>query len=246
MDALLSKVLDAHGGLDRWNDVATVTTRLSIGGPVWAVKGWDGALADETVTVDTRRERSVLTPFTAPDLRLVFETGPERVSVRSGDGGTVDERTDARKSFTGFLRATPWDRLHLGYFLGYALWNYLTSPFLFTRPGVEAREIEPWHEAGQEWRRLRVRFPDTVTTHNPEQVFYYDTDFMQRRMDYVTEILGGTLVAHYSGRPKTYGGFVFPTWRRVFRRNQDGTSNLNLPSITIDIDDITINRGGSS
>lgn len=140
----------------------------------------------------------------------------------------------------------PWDRLHLGYFLGYALWNYLTSPFLFTRPGVEAREIEPWHEAGQEWRRLRVRFPDTVTTHNPEQVFYYDTDFMQRRMDYVTEILGGTLVAHYSGRPKTYGGFVFPTWRRVFRRNQDGTSNLNLPSITIDIDDITINRGGSS
>jgi hypothetical protein len=26
----------------------------------------------------------------------------------------------------------------------------------------------------------------------------------------------------------------------VFRRNPDGTSNLNMPSITIDIDDITI------
>jgi hypothetical protein len=31
-----------------------------------------------------------------------------------------------------------------------------------------------------------------------------------------------------------------PDRRRVFRRNPDGTSNLNMPSITIDIDDITI------
>ncbi|MEU3183324.1 hypothetical protein ABZ707_03795 [Streptomyces sp. NPDC006923] len=101
---------------------------------------------------------------------------------------------------------------------------------------------------GQEWRRLRVRLPGTIATHNPEQVFYYDTDMTPRRMDYVTEILGGTLVAHYSGRPKTFDGLVFPTWRRVFRRDQDGTSNLTMPSITIDIDidSITVGRGGSS
>ena len=43
---------------------------------------------------------------------------------------------------------TPWDVLQLAYFIGYAMWNYLTTPFLFTYPGVEAREIEPWHEAG--------------------------------------------------------------------------------------------------
>src|ERR1700722_9185525 len=38
---------------------------------------------------------------------------------------------------------------HLGYFLGYANWNYFTTPFLFEYPGVTAVEIEPWHEAGQ-------------------------------------------------------------------------------------------------
>ncbi|MDX3854464.1 hypothetical protein [Streptomyces sp. AK02-01A] len=246
MDGLLSHVLDAHGGLDRWADTDTITARVSIGGPIWAVKGWDGALTDETVTLDTRRERTEFAPFTAPELRSVFSTGPERVTVLTVDGHIVEELSDARDAFAGYLRATRWDRLHLGYFIGYAFWNYLTSPFLFTWPGVEAHEIEPWREAGQEWRRLRVRFPDTIATHSPEQVFYYDSEFMQRRMDYVTEILGGTLVAHYSGRPKKFDGLVFPTWRRVFRRNQDGTSNLSLPSITIDIDAITVGRGGSS
>jgi hypothetical protein len=240
MDDLLSRVLDSHGGLDRWAGARTITAHLSIGGPIWAAKGWAGALADQTLTVDTRRERSVFTPFTAPDLRSVFEVGPERVTIETTDGEVVQQRTHPRDAFTGFLRATPWDRLHLAYFIGYANWNYLTTPWLFTYPGVEAHEIQPWHEAGQQWRRLRVTFPETIATHSPEQVFYYDADGMQRRMDYVTEILGSTLVAHYCGHPKTVDGLVFPTRRRVFRRNPDGTSNLNMPSITIDIDDITI------
>jgi len=129
---------------------------------------------------------------------------------------------------------------HLGYFLGYAFWNYLTTPFLFTFPGVEGRGIEPWREAGQTWRRLAMLFPESVVTHNPRQVFYFDTDGLQRRMDYVTEILGSTLVAHYSSRHRSFGGVVLPTRRRIFRRNPDNTSNLNMPSITIDIHDVTL------
>jgi hypothetical protein len=110
------------------------------------------------------------------------------------------------------------------------------SPFLFTWPGVEAHEIDPWHESGQTWRRLHVSFPSAVATHNPEQVFYFDRDGLQRRMDYVTEIL----VAHYTNRHQEFGGFIFPTRRRVFRRNPDGTSNLNLRSITIDVKSVTV------
>ena len=114
------------------------------------------------------------------------------------------------------------------------------SPFLFTWPGVEAHEIEPWPESGQTWRRLQVSFPPAIATHNPEQVFYFDRDGLQRQMDYVTEILGATLVAHYTSRHQEFGGFIFPTRRRVFRRNPDGTSNLNLPSITIDVKSVTV------
>jgi hypothetical protein len=59
-------------------------------------------------------------------------------------------------------------------------------------------------------------------------------------MDYVAEIIGATLVAHYTSQHQDFGGFIFPTRRRVFRWNPDGTSNLNLPSITIDVKSLAV------
>jgi hypothetical protein len=45
MDALLGKVLNAYGGLERWASLTKITAQVSIGGPIWAVKGWpDGQL----------------------------------------------------------------------------------------------------------------------------------------------------------------------------------------------------------
>src|ERR1700730_6394053 len=38
-------------------------------------------------------------------------------------------------------------------------WNYLTTPFLFTAPGFEVKEIDPHQENGETWRCLHVRFP---------------------------------------------------------------------------------------
>jgi hypothetical protein len=240
MDALLSDVIDAHGGMARWSEINALTARLSIAGPIWASKGWRDALVNETVEIDTRNERSVFTPFLVENRRSVFDAGPQRVTIETTDGQKIEERVDARDAFRGHTRATPWDQFHLGYFVGYAFWNYFTTPFLFTWPGVEATEIEPWEESGQVWRRLRVVFPKEIATHNPVQLFYYDLDCLQRRMDYVTEILGSSLVAHYTSAHRTFGGVVIPTRRRVFRRNQDGTSNLNVPSITIDIADVDV------
>ena len=189
MDALLSDVIDAHGGMARWSEINALTARLSIAGPIWASKGWRDALVNETVEIDTRNERSVFTPFLVENRRSVFDAGPQRVTIETTDGQKIEERVDARDAFRGHTRATPWDQFHLGYFVGYAFWNYFTTPFLFTWPGVEATEIEPWEESGQVWRRLRVVFPKEIATHNPVQLFYYDLDCLQRRMDYVTEIL---------------------------------------------------------
>jgi hypothetical protein len=45
MDALLSEVLAAHGGLEGWSRLTRITAQLSIGGPIWAAKGWPGANA---------------------------------------------------------------------------------------------------------------------------------------------------------------------------------------------------------
>jgi hypothetical protein len=240
MDELLARVLDAHGGLDRWSGITRLTAQMSIGGPIWAAKGWPGALVHETVEMHAHREHSEFTPFTKPDRRLAFDGNPEKVTVLGARGQVIEQRDDPRAAFNTHLRTTPWDAMHLGYFIGYAFWNYLTTPFVFTYPAVQAREIKPWHEAGQTWRRLAVTFPDTIATHNPEQVYYYDPDGMQRRMDYVTEVLGSSLVAHYTSQHRDFDGFMFPTRRRVFRRNFDGTANVNAPSITIDIHKIIV------
>ena len=87
-----------------------------------------------------------------------------------------------------------------------------------------------------------MRLPRSIATHNPEQVFYFDSEGLQRRMDYIVEINGSTLVGHYTSRYKDFDGLQVATRRRVFRRNPDNTVNLNLPSITLDIRDVELIR----
>ena len=112
MNELLDTVLRAHGGLDLWSGLTRITARVSIGGPIWAAKGWRDALLKETVEIDTKTERSVFSPFTQADLRSIFEVCPERVTLESANGEVIEQRFDARAAFKGFIRSTPWDRLH--------------------------------------------------------------------------------------------------------------------------------------
>ena len=122
-----------------------------------------------------------------------------------------------------------------------AHWNYLTQPFSFTYPGVEVREIEPWDEGGQTWRRLAVRFLETNANHNADQLLYYGTGFMLRRMDYAPEVTSQLARPHYTHDPKTFHGFVFPTRRRInHSRDTDGTTDQSLAAITLDVAQVTI------
>jgi hypothetical protein len=242
-DDLLAAALTATGGQQLWNSLTGLRVDVTIGGPIWALKGWpQGQTFHQVLTVDTRNEHIVFTPFTRPDRQMVFDAASDSVTMQTLDGDTVEALTPARASFHGMLRNSAWDTAHLGYFLGYACWNYFTTPFVFTYPGVTACEIEPWQEAGQTWRRLAVHFPREMPNHNPDQVFYFDGEGFQRRMDYVVEVNGSTLVGHYTGRYRDFDGLRVATRRRVFRRNPDNTVNLNLPSITLDIDDVELIR----
>jgi hypothetical protein len=228
-------------GVDRWTRVNTITACLSIGGPFWGRKGWSEIFGDQTtLELDARREHTVVMPFNGAGRRSVFDVDPERIVLRTNDGADVDRRDEPRASFAGYEVTTPWDALQVGYFIGYACWNYLTAPFLFTFPGVETRELGPWQEDGETWRRLHVTFPRSIATHSTEQVFYYGADFMQRRMDYAVEVNGDVLVAQYQYEAKTFQGLTFPTQRRVHRRSPDGIADRSQTSITIDVADITI------
>ena len=181
----------------------------------------------------------MFTPWTAPGQTLTFDTGPERVTLQIADGQAIDSRYQAPLLLRRLRPVSPWDVLQVGYFLSYAMWNYLTIPFLLTYPGVQAREISPWQEDGQTWRRLHATFPASITTHSAEQVFYFGADGLLRRLDYTVEVNAGVPVAHYTAGYMTFDGLAFPTRRRVYRRNPGSTPDRSQAAITLDIHDIT-------
>jgi hypothetical protein len=103
MDDLSASVLDAHGGVERWAGLHTITARLSIGGPFWARKGWPEIFGDQTtLELEAHRQHIVVTPFNGPDRRSVFDVNPERIVVYATDGSAVERRDDPRVSFAGY------------------------------------------------------------------------------------------------------------------------------------------------
>ena len=236
MNELAKQATVAHGGLERWKRFTTLSAHLIDGGGLWAAKGKAEVLADTTVTVGLREQTASHWPFGSPDRRSRFE--PDRVALEDANGKVVEELLHPRSSFKG--HATLWSDLQLAYFAGYAMWTYLNVPFLLARPGVESEEGEPWRESGETWRRLHVHFPADIATHSTEQTLYFDQQGLLRRHDYNVEIDGTAGAAHYVYDHKEFSGIVFPTKRRVFRRQPDGHPAPEPLIISIDLDRIAL------
>ncbi len=243
-DSLLTAVLAAHGGLENWSRITRLTAELSLGGPFWAARGWPDVYGHTVATIDPHHEHITFAPFPVSGHMSVFETGPERMTIRTLDGRLIEERLSPRNSFPDSFdpAATAWDAVQVAYFTSAAVWNYLTAPFVFARPDVIAREIAPWIEEGQTWRRLAVTFPESIANHNADQVFYYDDAFLLRRMDYSPNVTGNPPVAHYAYDHACFDGFVFPTRRRVLLHDVDGIAGQAFVPITIHVASVQIER----
>ena len=101
---------------------------------------------------------------------------PNLVWIERRDSTIVEERPDPRAASAGHVRETPWDRLHLTYFLGYAVWNYLTTPLLFAQEG--SRVVISRCRSRRRWGVLEVTYPDDVPAHTKVQKLYFGDDFM--------------------------------------------------------------------
>jgi len=182
MNDLLAKILDAHGGMDRWDRYEKVEATIVTGGGFFALKGVLQDSNPRSMTVWLHEERSSVLPYGAPDQRTMFT--PERIAIEKLDGAVVSERDAPRDSFAGHQMSTTWDALHRAYFNGYALWTHLTTPFLLAMDGVRVEEVEPWREGAKTWHVLRAQFPGSIETHSLIQEFFFDTDLQLRRHDY--------------------------------------------------------------
>jgi hypothetical protein len=236
MRDLATFAMDAHGGLDRWRRLKTVSARLLQGGVLWTLKGQAGVLHDVHITADLRKEWASHRPFGEPNRHTSFQ--PDRVAIETSDGHVVEERFNPRESFKGHVLDSPWDKLQLAYFAGYAMWTYLNTPFLFALPGVETEEIQPWRENGDVWRRLKVTLPAGIATHSAEQTFYFDQQGLLRRHDYDVDISGGMSAVHYVSALEQVSGITVPTEHRVFGRQPDGRPVPTPLVVSIDISDV--------
>lgn len=239
MNDLIKEVIDAHGGLDNWKKFDNVTARLKIGGVTWALKQVPGIMDDINVVINTRRQFASFYPFIEKDWHNSFE--PNKVAILNDKEEVIDELFNPRPTFLGYKTNTPWSKLQLTYFTGYAMWTYINVPFCFLDPGYRCVELEPWEENNETFRRLQVTFPKEVATHGQVQTFYIDKDGLIKRHDYNVEILSDAASVHYLADYVEVQGIKFATKRKVYARLEDNTPKLPEPLfISIDISDIKL------
>ncbi len=238
MNALVSKIIDAHGGLEKWKKFSLLKARLSQGGALWTLKGQSSTLSETSVTVDLVREWASHSPFGPESKVSTFEPG--KVTLSDSQGTLIEELKDPRSSFAGHTLETPWSELQLAYFAGCAMWTYLNMPFLLAHEGVVTEELSDWTENGETWHRLKITFPTEIVSHSAVQTIYFDDAGLLKRHDYDVEIAGGTPGAHYISGYTDVQGIKIPTHRRIFPRQPDGHAMTEPLVVSIDLSDIEL------
>ncbi|MCS5717194.1 hypothetical protein N1027_03485 [Herbiconiux sp. CPCC 205763] len=239
MDALLQAVLDANGGIARWETASTITARIEYGGPFWEFKGQPEFAGHAQVEARVHEEWIRFTQE-GSGVVMVYDKNADTVTVSTAEGAVIDSLDHPRATFDGYDSNAPWTQAQMAYFRAYATWHYLVEPLIFTMPGVEAHEIESWNEGDATWRVLSVTFPDTIDTHNATQLYYYDEQLRFRRMDYAPVVNGGSPTAHYIRESIELGGLQVPTKRHIHIRNDDRTPDLSWVPITLDLQDVAV------
>ena len=211
---MLEFALEAHGGLKAWGKFQSLQANVSIGGALWDQKQLPGLFKNARIELKLAYQE-IVTHLVDVEEKIVFT--PHQVSLESELGRTLDACNDPRSRFSANCK---WDKLHAGYFSSYALWGYLTTPFLYTYPGFEAQEIEPWYENGERWRVLQVTFPDEYASHTRTQYSHFCEDGLLRRHLYTVDVLGGGAGSELCLRVSRSGWRhrAYPTTRVCLRR----------------------------
>ncbi|KAK4505754.1 hypothetical protein PRZ48_003719 [Zasmidium cellare] len=230
-NSLLSSIITAHGPLQTFNSLTEIRCKFAFHGNALELKGYGPKTRLPSITIYPQHQDPLNTtlPWTIstnlgdgdPTDRWIFT--PKRVWIENAKGELLEELNDPRESCEGHVLTTKWNDLQLCYFLSYAMYNYLTMPWLFTRPDFSTTELPPHIEANHPdpTRPLLVTHPTDFPTHTRTQTFYFGAkDSLLKRFDYEVDIFGG-VAAHYVFDYKRVKGtgLVFPSVRRVVGRN---------------------------
>ncbi len=219
---LINRICTAHGGLDRWKLVESIELELDIFGPILITKFKSPWLSSIVANIFTDK------PYVS------FHNFPEEGHTGIFDGYDVyiynsQDRIYSERSYLNDdqLKTKPrlhWDHLDMIYFLGYALWNYSCSPYIFNNRGFDIRQGDDWlNQDGSVLSTLHVRFPRHIPTHCKHQVFYFNQQGLLERSDYTADIISPIAIgSHYCRDYKNVEGLEFATHRTVFPRLWNG------------------------
>ena len=235
---LLKFVLASNGGAAVWKKKEKMSVHLRITGQLWLVKGVEGILSNIQLDLDCHEQKVWFHSLTENNLKGIYE--PNQVTLQSKGGKTLEERFNPRESINSHDPSTHWDMPDLLYFSGYAIWNYLTMPLNFDLPGFDTKEIEPHLENDEQWRCLKVTFPDHIATHSKVQLFYFDKHAHLMRHDYFADIMGSVPVTHYVYDHQQFGDLILPTRRLAFLRDENNKVRLDNVIVHIEIMNINI------
>jgi hypothetical protein len=209
-ERIIANSIAFHGGSAMWQRLVAIEATLDVDGFLFTTKRIK-PLRQQRVAASTTEARFTFFDWPRPGLRGEW-LGDECVRIVSDAGAVVAERHRPRQAFRGLRRELWWDDLDFLYFAGYATWNYLTTPFLFLRPGFTFAELPP----ADGNRRVLARFPQGIPTHCREQVFHFAPDGELLRLDYTAEVVGRWAhAAHLCSGYRDFDGIRAPTLRRV-------------------------------
>jgi hypothetical protein len=220
-DTLADRMLAAYGGEDRWRSATAIEARLAIGGLLfrWKRRG-EGKWPSVQVRVEAAEPRTRFDPIDKAGNVAVLEG--HTVRIERPDGTVVEERVHARPNpYGGNLLS--WDVVDIGYFVGYAMWNYLALPALLLRDDIQ------WREASAD--TLEARFPPELPTHSEVQKFHLDSSSgLLRQHDYTAEPFGGfAKAAHMIREHRSFDGLTTASKRRVMPRDPVKGGPLPFP-----------------
>ena len=231
----LAEIIDAHGGQPYWNSLDSIEIEMSASGFLFTAKGVS-PLSHVRMTLCTTRPEVSIHDYPAPGL-TTRSFGDERVEILDERGNILQQRTRPREAFRRLRRFFRWDTLDFAYFSGYAMWGYMTAPFLFLHEGVGVALAGDSGTGG--YTRLAVKFPKTLPVHSTCQDFYFDKEHHLHRLDYTAEVVGPwAKAAHFCESYQRFAGLSLPTRRRVYPKLLFNKPMKWLTLVAIDIHDV--------
>jgi len=215
---LINRICNAHGGIERWRMVESIQMQMDIFGPILLTKFKSPWLPNINANIFTDKPYVSIHDFPEEGHTGIFDGFD--VYIFNANDKIYCERNYRNCNELKTKPRLHWDHLDLIYFLGYALWNYNCSPYIFQDKGFDCHQGEDFLDNdGNVLSTLKVRYPRSIPTHCNQQVFYFDQKGLLKRQDYTADIISPLAVgSHICEDHKTFDGLVFPTHRSVFPR----------------------------